>query len=281
MTGGGEGAPGGRSPGLGTHGDVYQLGDRSRIGREHGNDIKLDDILVSRHHADVVRRPGGGFEVVDKRSFNGTYVNGRRITRATVVTEGSIIGIGHHNLRLENSELVDYVDNGQVTFAALGLRVDGEEKARLDSVSFTLTPGKFLGVLGATGAGKSTLMKALVGSRPADVGQVLYNGRNLYWEYADLRGRIGYVPQDDALHKQLTVRQTLNFVARLRLPPDERRQQVENLIRSLGLARAANSKASFSRRTNSGKLSRKSSATQRLGLIGRWSKRCGSGTGRV
>jgi ABC-type multidrug transport system ATPase subunit len=64
-------------------------------------------------------------------------------------------------------------------------------------------------VVGPSGAGKSTLLNALTGLRPADHGTVLYDGRDLYREYAELRQRIGLVPQDDILHAQLTVRRAL------------------------------------------------------------------------
>ena len=109
----------------------------------------------------------------------------------------------------------------------------------LDEVSFALEGGQFLAVLGPTGAGKSTLLKALTGARPADRGSVLYNGRDLYASYAELRNRIGYVPQDDILHPELTVKAALDYAARLRFPPDvpsaERSARVLEVMTELGL----------------------------------------------
>jgi ABC-type multidrug transport system ATPase subunit len=110
-------------------------------------------------------------------------------------------------------------------------------------VSFALEGGDFLAVLGPTGAGKSTLMKALTGNRPADRGAVLYNGRDLYANYAELRNRVGYVPQDDILHPQLKVRDALRYAAQLRFPPDtaaaERDHRVEEVMVELGLTERA------------------------------------------
>ena len=96
---------------------------------------------------------------------------------------------------------------------------------------------------GPSGAGKSTLLNALTGLRPADQGTVLYDGRDLYRDYAELRQRIGLVPQDDILHSQLTVRRALGYAAELRFPEDtakaERQARVDEVVRELGLDQRA------------------------------------------
>jgi len=97
--------------------------------------------------------------------------------------------------------------------------------------------------VGPSGAGKTTLLNALTGFRPADQGAVFYGGRNLYTEYEELRRRIGYVPQDDIVHAQLTVRQALSFAAELRfpqdVPPSEREHRVDEVMHELGLTERA------------------------------------------
>jgi ABC-type multidrug transport system, ATPase component len=78
---------------------------------------------------------------------------------------------------------------------------------------------------------------------PADRGSVLYDGRDLYRDYAELRQRIGLVPQDDILHTQLIVRRPLVYAAELRFPQDtapaEREARVGEVIRELGLQERA------------------------------------------
>src|SRR5665647_1437390 len=78
--------------------------------------------------------------------------------------------------------------------------------------------------------------------------EVLYAGRDLYENYADLRNRIGVVPQDDVVHYQLTVRQALRFAAELRFPddldPDLRERRVEEVIDELGLTGNAETRVS-------------------------------------
>ena len=220
---------------------TYRTSSRVRIGRALDNDIVVDDLLASRHHAELRTADDGSFELVDLGSHNGTYVDGRRVTgRTTKLKEGALVAVGHTLLRLQHGTLEEYVDLGEVTFCALGLSVTvGRKKILLDEVSFALDGGQFLAVLGPTGAGKSTLLKALTGARPADRGSVLYNGRDLYASFAELRNRIGYVPQDDILHPELTVESALSYAARLRFPPDvssaDRSARVKEVMAELGL----------------------------------------------
>jgi ABC-type multidrug transport system ATPase subunit/pSer/pThr/pTyr-binding forkhead associated (FHA) protein len=217
--------------------------DRMRIGRALDNEIVVDDLLASRYHAELRKTRDGGYEIADLGTHNGTFVDGRRISGRSRLDEGSLVAVGHTLLRLRHGHLEGYVDHGQASFAALDLGVLIGQKALLDSVSFGLEGGQFLAVLGPTGAGKSTLLKALTGFRPADKGTVLYNGRDVYSAFDELRNRIGYVPQDDILHPQLTVRAALEYAAELRFPPDtashERSARVDEVMQELGLDQRA------------------------------------------
>ncbi|MBV9284908.1 MAG: ATP-binding cassette domain-containing protein [Acidimicrobiia bacterium] len=215
---------------------------RIRIGRAPDNDVVVDDMLVSRYHAELLAS-AGAYEIVDLGSHNGTFVDGRRVDRA-VVDESNIIGLGHQQFRLVAGTLEAYEDVGTVEFESAGLSVFvGEGRTILDDVTFTLPENCFLAIVGPSGAGKSTLMKALTGFSPADKGTVLYNGRDLYESIEELRPRIGYVPQDDILHPQLTVRKALGFAAELRFPSDvskdERDRAVDEVMEELGLSHRA------------------------------------------
>lgn len=75
-------------------GQSFPLGDRVRLGREVGNDIRLADRRVSRHHA-VLERIGHGYLITDQGSSNGTYVNGVRISQPTALYSGDTITIGY------------------------------------------------------------------------------------------------------------------------------------------------------------------------------------------
>ncbi|MEU9080171.1 FHA domain-containing protein [Kitasatospora sp. NPDC004745] len=224
---------------------VIQLPDRTvRIGRSDDNDLVLDDLVVSRHHAELRELPDGGHEIVDLDSHNGTYLNGRPVRRAPV-GPADIVGIGHSALCLSDGRLVEYTDTGEISLDVqhLVVRVGPDHRVLLDDMSFPLPEKALLAVAGPSGAGKSTLLNALTGLRPADEGTVLYDGRDLYRDYAELRRRIGLVPQDDILHTQLTVRRALSYAAELRFPGDtakhEREARVTEVIQELGLAERA------------------------------------------
>jgi ABC-type multidrug transport system ATPase subunit len=207
------------------------------IGRAPGCDVVLADPLVSRRHAEL-RPDGSGWRIVDLSSGNGTFVNGRRVAEAPVAAD-DIVGIGHSLLRLQGGTLVEYLDEGDVSFEAEDLVVTRSGRRLLDGIGFSLPRRSLLAVVGPSGAGKSTLLGALTGQRPADAGEVRYDGRDLYASYDELRQRIGLVPQDDILHPQLTVRRALRFAAELRFPADtsaaERHARVEEVLDELGL----------------------------------------------
>ncbi|MFF4833805.1 FHA domain-containing protein [Streptomyces sp. NPDC001315] len=211
-----------------------------RIGRAADNDLVVDDLTVSRRHAELRTLPDGTHEIVDLGSHKGTYLNGRPITRAWV-GPGDIVGIGHEEFCLVGDQLQEYIDTGEVSLDVqdLSVAVDRGRRTLLDQVSFPVGEKCLLAVVGPSGAGKSTLLGALTGQRPADHGTVLYDGRDLYRDYAELRQRIGLVPQDDILHAQLTVHSALSYAAELRFPEDtakaERRARVGEVIRELGL----------------------------------------------
>ncbi|MFI9803525.1 FHA domain-containing protein [Streptomyces sp. NPDC052301] len=215
-----------------------------RIGRAADNDLVVDDLSVSRRHAELRARADGTYEIVDLGSHNGTYLNGRPVTRAPV-GPGDIVGIGHSAFCLAGDELQEYVDTGEVSLDVqdLTVAVDRGRTVLLDHVSFPVGEKCLLAVVGPSGAGKSTLLNALTGQRPADRGTVLYDGRDLYHDYAELRRRLGLVPQEDILHPQLTVRAALTYAAELRFPEDtapaERRARVDEVIQELGLEQRA------------------------------------------
>ncbi len=217
-----------------------------RIGRAPDNDLVLADLLVSNHHAELHRTSDGTWELRDLSSRNGTFVNGRVSTR-TLLTHGDHVLIGNQRLRFAAGRLSTATDMSvddppAITVEQLSVVVDDDLKL-LDDVSFTLPKGGLLAILGTTGAGKSTLLKALTGFQPPSAGRVLYDGQDFYRCFDALRSSLGYVPQDDILHPQLTVRTALNFGAELRFSPEvseaERRQRVEEVIAELGLSERA------------------------------------------
>jgi ABC-type multidrug transport system ATPase subunit len=193
---------------------------RFRIGRAPDNDLALEnDPRASRYHAELRRLDGGGVELVDLNSHNGTFVNGHRIAHAPM-NEGDTVAIGNHVFRFLRGALEEFAqaDGANLDVAAVSVVIDGA--TLLDSVSFSVESRSMLAVVGPSGAGKTTLLRALTGFARPTHGAVRFGGRDLYTDYDELRARLGYVPQEDLVHEQLTVRQELEFAGALRLPPD-------------------------------------------------------------
>ena len=208
------------------------------IGRDPSSTIVLDDPLVSRHHA-MLMRQGPNFLVRNAQSRNGTQINGHDITQAEL-TPGDRLTIGRTSFANNHGILVELDDKDSALVANnISFRLkDG--KVLMDQISFDIPPGSLVAVVGPSGAGKSTLLKALTGTQPATSGRVSYAGHDLYANYEQLRTRIGVVPQDDVVHRDLTVRQSLTYAAELRLPSDydkaARDREVTEVINDLGLA---------------------------------------------
>jgi len=111
--------------------------------------------------------------------------------------------------------------------------------------SFQGRSGQLTGIIGGSGAGKSTLLKVLNGGLKPASGDILINGLNLQGNNQEFEGMIGYIPQDDLLMEELTVRQNLLFNAQLCLDGqsvEEVDVAVDNLLTELDLFDARNLK---------------------------------------
>jgi ABC-type multidrug transport system ATPase subunit len=109
----------------------------------------------------------------------------------------------------------------------------------LKGVDFRAGDGQLVGVLGPSGSGKSTLLLAMAGFWRADKGRVTLDGQDLYASFEQLKRDIGFVPQDDIVHRSLTVESVLSYAAKLRLPDfsdDARQGRVDGVIHTLDLA---------------------------------------------
>jgi ABC-type multidrug transport system ATPase subunit len=216
------------------------------IGRAAESDIVVTDVLASRHHATLVQTPLGT-EIRDN-SINGTFVNGTRVGSA-ILTDDDVVTIGNVDLVFRDGTLVK---RSEVATRTGGLEVRNVKyvvdngKQLLDDISLTARPGTLTAVIGGSGAGKSTLARLIAGYTSPTSGSVTFEGHNIHAEYASLRSRIGMVPQDDVVHRQLTVNQALGYAAELRLPPDtskaDRAKVVAQVLEELDLTKHADTR---------------------------------------
>jgi ABC-type multidrug transport system ATPase subunit/pSer/pThr/pTyr-binding forkhead associated (FHA) protein len=221
------------SLGKGPHSTLRFTGATLVLGRASDCDVVLDVPTVSWHHARL-RREGGRVLVEDLGSTNGTFLNGRRLEGTAAVQIGDSIGLGSHSFTLTGPQTIEQRDfRGNVAIEARELSVDIAGKRLIAEIALTIYPSELVGLMGPSGAGKSVLMSALNGYRRPSVGKVLFNNQDLFASYGQFRLHIGYVPQDDIMHRDLTVRQALYYTARLRLPSDMSDAQISARIERL------------------------------------------------
>ena len=209
------------------------------IGRDASNDVVLSSPTVSCYHAQF-ERVGTRHRLIDLRSTNGTFVNDVRVEGEVWLQPDDVVRIGSFRFVMGEDELGQYDESR-------GLRVDALDLNKwvrkdlniLKDISLSFKPREFVAVVGQSGGGKSTLVDAIAGYRPATQGVVLVNGTNIYSNFDAIQNEIGYVPQRDIIHYELTVYQALNYAARLRMPSDtgkdERHQRIMQVLEDLDL----------------------------------------------
>ncbi len=198
------------------------------IGRT-GTDIVLDQPLVSRRHADL-RWQDDRHVLIDLDSANGTFVNGERIRGARPLAPGDVVQIGTFRLTYDGDSLDSFDQRGAVRIDATEVGRTIGERVLLAPSTLSIEPCELVAIVGGSGAGKSTLMTALCGFTRATTGKVTLNGDDLYAGYDAYRSMIGYVPQDDTLHRTLPVSRALHHAARLRLPADTTDDEIAGRI---------------------------------------------------
>lgn len=171
--------------------------------------------------------------------LNGLPLNNRRIY---------LFAIGS-TLKLPKGKPVYYSDvvanyMADTTSAKLSFVVDDVSyrfpngDLGLRNISFAEEHGKLIGIMGASGAGKTTMLNVLSGISAPSEGEIRINGISLHEEREKVEGVIGYIPQDDLLIEELTVFQNLYYSAKLcfkNKSEEELIELVHKTLRSLGL----------------------------------------------
>ncbi|MBR8830701.1 MAG: Vitamin B12 import ATP-binding protein BtuD [Chroococcopsis gigantea SAG 12.99] len=236
------------------------------LGRDSTATLVLDAPTISRRHATIDRDNQGRYIVKDY-SANGVFINGQKVSGEGVLNRGNILRVGPFTFVLQGDDLV-LIDQGD------NIRLDAENVVKivrdrannplviLNHISLPIEPGQFVAIVGGSGAGKSTLLKTLLGIEVTTSGKVYLNGEDLRNNFNIYRTQIGYVPQFDIVHKDLTVGEVLLYGARLRLPPDLDFQEV--IDKNLGLVELTERKNTLVRDLSGGQLKRVSIALELL-----------------
>lgn len=209
------------------------------IGRSKECDIMLPQLNITRQHALIAKMADGSYVIRDLGSKNGTFVNGKRIEEATSIGEHDDILIGAYKFRLRRP--AEDIRGGEMSIVAEGLtrKVNGGKTTILRNLSFKIAARELVAIMGPSGCGKSTLLRALNGDAPATQGNVYIHGLELYDNYEYLKRLIGYVPQDDIVHRELTVEKSLFYAAKLRLSSDVSNtdiwQKIDEVLKNLNI----------------------------------------------
>jgi ABC-type multidrug transport system ATPase subunit len=218
-----------------------QFGEKEQLtfGRDPTNDVICENPRISRFHAQVTR-VGRRYYVTDLRSTNGTFVNDKRVQGNVWLNPQDTIRIGPYKLVLGENQFTRYDETEGMRVEAYHLnKWVRKDLNLLQDISLVFQPREFIVVVGQSGGGKSTLVDAIAGYRPATQGRVFVNGIDVYQDFDAIRNDIGYVPQKDIIHMELTVYQALDFAAQLRMPKDtskeERNKRIMEVLNDLDL----------------------------------------------
>lgn len=111
----------------------------------------------------------------------------------------------------------------------------------VDNVSFSVDRGEVVGFLGPNGAGKTTTMNILTGYLSATKGDVVIDGTNILEDPEAVKSKIGYLPENPPLYPEMTVKEFLHFVCRLKkVPKDQVKQRIDSGLTTVGIVEVYN-----------------------------------------
>jgi len=226
------------------------------IGRTNENDITLTDGSVSSKHARIIN-DGFSFKIIDNGSTNGTYVNDQKI-KEQVLKNNDIIEIHPHKIKFVMHEtqlqqattVFNKIDMSAASYELKSGAVDygkgllviaedidkivaapgGKQSQILNKVNFIARPADFIIILGQSGSGKSTLLNSLTGRQSISGGSISLNNLDIYKFFKQFKDSIGFVPQFDIIHRNLSVYKAFYYSAKLRLDIDTPEQKIESII---------------------------------------------------
>lgn len=237
------------------------------MGRGSGNDIVLAHPAISRTHA-AIEPAGDGYELVNINGKNGTLLNGKLLEGKARLKECDIIQIlAFQMIYMQGCIFYKTTSEGiSLTVQHLRKVVGGKkEKELLHDVNLQIESNEFVAIIGGSGAGKTTLMNAISGFDQKITGKVYCNGLDLLSNFKYMKAIIGYVPQEDIIYENLTLRKMLEYTAKLKMPDDvtkqERERQIDNVLEMVELMPQQNT---YIRKLSGGQKKRASIAVELL-----------------
>ncbi len=184
----------------------------------------VNKIIESHSNSTLVVKKIGNYEYYFLKLINqggNAFLNGELLKTGEcyAFTKGSVIKIENHSAVYFSQVIKQFrsiqdhepvlLEVNQVNF-----RYD-DGNAGLHDINFHVHQGSMVAIMGASGSGKSTLLNVMNGTIKPKSGSVKINGKSIHQQEGDIKGLIGFVPQDDLLVEPLTVYENLFFAAKL------------------------------------------------------------------
>ncbi len=244
--------------------------DKNRlvIGRDLGCDIVLPHVSVSKRHAVIVKEKND-YYILDNGSTNGILLNNKRVKGKVKLHEKDVIIITNSKLIFTSKKIFYYCYRNGISVDAHNVVIRRGKGAKsfitCDHTSLNIKPGELVAIIGGSGAGKSTILNAMCGYLKPNEGEVYINGTDLYQNFDSMKKLFGYVPQSDIVYDNLKLHDMLMYTAKLRLPKDTHKDEMEAAIdRAIETVDLVDKKNSYIKALSGGQKKRASIAVELL-----------------
>lgn len=238
------------------------------IGRDSSNDIVLKHPGVLRTHCRVFLY-GNQAVLQAAQQKHGITVNGENMGSTRELKDKDIIQLLGYQL-IYSSTCIYYLSEREGIYLKVCdvnkyVGRGNKKKQILHQVDCEIRGNEFVAIIGGSGAGKSTLMNAISGFDKNFEGVVYCNGMDLVKHFQAIKDIIGYVPQQDIIYENLTLKKMLFYTAKMKMSEDTSREEIKRRIDEvLSIVDLKEHENTFIRKLSGGQKKRASIAVELL-----------------